>query len=297
MAELIILTGQLGSGKTTILEGIAKSLPKNKKIGILINEFAKTGIDGGIIDCSVKEITSGCVCCTRGKDLIKQLNSMKTYDLIILETTGIARLYPLLEVIRRASVTLKSVITVVDGVKLEAAKSLSGETKTQLRDSSLVIISKADIIKHGPRIKEALQKYNKNILLSKGKVSAKVFLEAPQAKIKRVRQRFVQGSHDIQAITYKTNSRISKRDFEAFITKHPIERAKGYIKFSNETVLFNYASGIIDYHPSDRNNTSLVFIGPFSWVDRLALLLGLQRLENSFDFTKICKEMMRAISV
>jgi G3E family GTPase len=92
-----IISGFLGSGKTTFLNHLFSQLTDDLKVAVIVNELGDIAIDGKIIekeDYLLKEITQGCVCCTLRAELAGALLSIvdeQTPDLIIIETTGVAR--------------------------------------------------------------------------------------------------------------------------------------------------------------------------------------------------------------
>lgn len=95
--SVILITGFLGSGKTTFLNRIIKTFPKERKLTILMNEFGEIGIDGTLVegdDIDMMEISRGSIFCVCVKtDFIKglyALNSTIKPDLLIIESTGVA---------------------------------------------------------------------------------------------------------------------------------------------------------------------------------------------------------------
>ena len=91
-----IITGFLGSGKTTFLNQIIKQNPE-KKFAIIENEFGEINIDSQLVISTsenIFELTNGCICCTLNGDLAALLNKLVTgdyeFDHLIIETTGIA---------------------------------------------------------------------------------------------------------------------------------------------------------------------------------------------------------------
>ncbi|TAH02356.1 MAG: hypothetical protein EAZ15_05425 [Sphingobacteriales bacterium] len=91
-----IITGFLGSGKTTFLNQII-SQNKNIKFAIIENEFGEINIDSDLVintNEHIFELTNGCICCTLNGDLSVLLNKLVTgdyeFDHLIIETTGIA---------------------------------------------------------------------------------------------------------------------------------------------------------------------------------------------------------------
>ena len=106
---IIVVSGFLGSGKTTFIRYLLKK--SKKKFGLIINEFGDVGIDGALLkNCnqcnevnfeSVIELNNGCLCCTVQDDFIPAINTLlKSYskiDAILIETSGLALPIPLLK--------------------------------------------------------------------------------------------------------------------------------------------------------------------------------------------------------
>lgn len=158
-----ILSGFLGSGKTTLL---AQILQDNayKNSAIIINEMGEVGLDDRILASQISFVAenmvllkSGCVCCNKREDLIKQLKEIledfeakgKQLDQVIVETTGLANLTPILFSIR-SDVFLEShfevgtIISCIDA--LNAKLHLQEEIcKNQIAFSDIAILTKLDI--------------------------------------------------------------------------------------------------------------------------------------------------------
>lgn len=95
--KLIVISGFLGSGKTTLLLTMAKTFSEQGcKVAIIENEAGKTGVDGELLKAeglSVREIYSGCVCCSLRHDLIHTLLELEREvkpDVVFLEPSGVA---------------------------------------------------------------------------------------------------------------------------------------------------------------------------------------------------------------
>src|SRR5690625_4117070 len=97
---ITIVTGCLGSGKTTVLNYLLQQID-NDHIAVIVNEFGKAGLDHHILRTSqetVSLINSGCMCCNSREDLEHELKELlfyherqeKGYERIIIETTGLA---------------------------------------------------------------------------------------------------------------------------------------------------------------------------------------------------------------
>ena len=92
-----LITGFLGSGKTTFLNRIIQRFPKDKKLTLLVNEFGEVGVDGTLVegdDIDMMEISKGSIFCVCVKtDFIKglyELNSTIRPDVMLIESTGVA---------------------------------------------------------------------------------------------------------------------------------------------------------------------------------------------------------------
>ena len=126
-----IITGFLGSGKTTLIRHMLANA-NGKRIALIINEFGDLGIDGDILTgcgdetCSeddIMELSNGCICCTVAEDFIptmqKLLERENRPDHIVIETSGLALPQPLVRAFNwpeiSTQVTVDGVVTVVDG--------------------------------------------------------------------------------------------------------------------------------------------------------------------------------------
>jgi G3E family GTPase len=92
-----LITGFLGSGKTTFLNRVINQFPEDKKLTILMNEFGEIGVDGTLIegeDLDIVELSKGSIFCVCVKtDFIKGLNELHTQvqpDVLVIESTGVA---------------------------------------------------------------------------------------------------------------------------------------------------------------------------------------------------------------
>ena len=113
-----VITGFLGAGKTTLLNQMLKD-PLLTNACVVINEFGEVGIDHLLVeksDDNIVELASGCLCCTIRGDLIDTLGDLlarrdagtiKAFDRIVIETTGLADPAPVLHVLMRDELLLR----------------------------------------------------------------------------------------------------------------------------------------------------------------------------------------------
>ena len=126
-----IITGFLGSGKTTMIRNMLENAD-GRRIALIINEFGDLGVDGGILkgcgdetcrEEDVMELSNGCICCTVADDFVptleKLLGRADPPDHIVIETSGLALPQPLVRAFNwpeiSTKVTVDGVVTVVDG--------------------------------------------------------------------------------------------------------------------------------------------------------------------------------------
>lgn len=123
-----VVTGFLGAGKTTLVNHVLNG-SRDRRIGIVVNEFGEIGIDGELIvadENAIVEISNGCVCCTVRADLVSSILALlERYgdglDHLIVETSGLADPAPVLQTFLadpdlRERVELNSVVVLVDAL-------------------------------------------------------------------------------------------------------------------------------------------------------------------------------------
>ncbi|VAV92800.1 Metal chaperone, involved in Zn homeostasis [hydrothermal vent metagenome] len=157
-----ILTGFLGAGKTTLLNDLLKH-PEMNDTAVIINEFGDVGIDHLLVetaDDNVFEMASGCLCCTIRGDLVdtlcdlmarRQKGTIKTFNKVVIETTGLADPAPVLHTIMNHPVLLEhyrleGVITVVDTVNGSATLDVHEEAVKQVAVADRLVLTKADLL-------------------------------------------------------------------------------------------------------------------------------------------------------
>ena len=152
--RLIVLTGFLGSGKTTFLQHFIDHQNRNNRfVAVIQNEVGEVGLDGGLLDhdYAVTEIDEGCICCTLVGNVKKALHHLMGEfhpDTIVLETTGLANPLNLLDELAEVAdlVRFDSVTTLVDGVNLDSALADSHVAREQIRAADAVLLNKADLL-------------------------------------------------------------------------------------------------------------------------------------------------------
>ena len=153
MIKIDIISGFLGAGKTTLIKKLFDSKLKNEKVVLIENEFGEIGVDGSFLKNSgvqIKEINSGCICCSLVGDFSKSMKELvENYapDRIIIEPSGVGKLSDIIKAIEKVDEPLKIniVATVVDGGKCKMYYKNFGEFyDDQVKQANTIIVSKAD---------------------------------------------------------------------------------------------------------------------------------------------------------
>lgn len=159
---VVIITGFLGSGKTTVLNYIVKQ-PGMKSTAIIINEFGEIGIDHLLVETSEEqmiELNNGCICCTVRGDLADKLGSLAMWldigkippiERVVVETTGLADPAPILHTLMTDDTlltryNLSGVVTVVDAIVGQASLERFPEAAKQAAIADHLILSKSDLV-------------------------------------------------------------------------------------------------------------------------------------------------------
>jgi G3E family GTPase len=155
MMRILLISGFLGSGKTTLtLELAREAAGQGKKVALLINEVGEIGIDPDLFpdraETEVFELFSGCVCCQTGDDLIKALKAVsesgKT-DLVAVEPSGVAQPSQIIDTIR----CWDDAVPIFNVVLIDASRFLTLWDQLEhligdaLLSADLLVISKVDL--------------------------------------------------------------------------------------------------------------------------------------------------------
>ena len=179
-----VITGFLGSGKTTLIRNIITQA-NGRRLALIVNEFGDIGMDGAMLeDCGAEscsaddiiELANGCICCTVADDFMPSMQQLLAQtpppDHIIIETSGLALPQPLVQAFNwpdiKSQVMLDGVVTLVDGPALadggvahdldalEAQRAADEELDhdspidelfaDQIGAANLIVLSKADLL-------------------------------------------------------------------------------------------------------------------------------------------------------
>lgn len=154
-----IVTGFLGSGKTTFIQQILKN-DQNAKTLVLINEFGEVGLDDLLvkpINDNTYLLSSGCMCCTVLTDLKDTLLSTLAlnkdalvFDKILIETTGLANPASILSTLTqdmhlKGRFVLHGMTAIIDAQHAHTQATTAPEWLPQVIACQQYVLSKTDL--------------------------------------------------------------------------------------------------------------------------------------------------------
>lgn len=201
MTKTNLITGFLGSGKTTTILHLLANKPRDEKWAVLVNEFGEVGIDGALLADSgalLKEIPGGCMCCVNGLPMQVGLNTLLRQgkpDRLLIEPTGLGHPKQILDMLSaevyRPWLDLRATLCLLDARQLLDERCLANDNfRDQLAAADIIIANKEDRATDESR--EALarwQRLNGNgreaIVARQGKID-NALLESPRQNLREL---------------------------------------------------------------------------------------------------------------
>ncbi|HDE1188262.1 TPA: CobW family GTP-binding protein [Klebsiella quasipneumoniae] len=155
MTRTNLITGFLGSGKTTSILHLLAQKPADEKWAVLVNEFGEVGIDGALLADSgalLKEIPGGCMCCVNGLPMQVGLNTLLRQgkpDRLLIEPTGLGHPKQILDILTAAVyepwIDLRATLCILDPRQLLYEKAVNNDNfRDQLAAADIIVANKSD---------------------------------------------------------------------------------------------------------------------------------------------------------
>jgi G3E family GTPase len=156
--KIILLSGFLGSGKTTSVIRIGRYLKsKGYSVAVLVNDVGDVGVDGQVISengLESKEMPRGCICCTLRYALeanIALVQAQYDPDVLLIEPTGVAFPQRIKEQIEKMDfgpeVSMGPIISILDGSKFDVIMKRSRDSIVkQTKDADIILLNKKDLM-------------------------------------------------------------------------------------------------------------------------------------------------------
>ncbi len=156
MTKIDIISGFLGAGKTTFIKKLLEEAISGEQVVLIENEFGEIGIDGGFLKdagIEIREMNSGCICCSLVGDFGKSLEEVLTKfkpDRVIIEPSGVGKLSDVMKAVKDVAanldVVLNSAVTIVDASKCRMYMKNFGEFfNNQIAYAGTIVLTRTDI--------------------------------------------------------------------------------------------------------------------------------------------------------
>ena len=246
---LTLISGYLGTGKTTLINNLLRTT--KKKIALLVNDFGDVNIDESLIEArtdSVLSIAGGCVCCSYGNELIETLESMNSNEIlpdhIVLEASGIALPSKIIQTISLMDfLSFHGTVLLTDASRLRSQLNdlyISDTISLQIEQHDLLVLNKTDLLKENELL-NCIDTLSKHFEIRKFIKTVNAYIEekdmlidfAPNEKVKSAKIKLEKNQqHEFISSTIKPSGTINA-DTLGTLLRDPIyniERAKGFFK-------------------------------------------------------------------
>lgn len=278
--NLVLITGFLGSGKTTFLSNLLKKF-KDQKIGIIMNEFGEKGIDGTLIkteDLDMIELNNGSIFCACIKDnFIQALVEYTKHDInyLFIESTGLAdpsNMEDILDVTEKLSnkkINYLGAVCIIDALHFLKQYRLLPTLSRQVQYSDAVIINKTDLqtLEIINEIELEIKNLNINSIIYKTSY-CNVNIKEIISNLHHINTGYSETTNTKEArpksIIISIKEKIKKEDFIKFLEGICLDayRIKGFIKTVEGTYEVSVVGNQISLNPwnDDRKNTEMIII-------------------------------------
>lgn len=282
-----LVTGFLGSGKTTFLRNALEGKLFDGKVAVLVNELGEVGIDGGLIKrrgLNTLELTNGCICCEIRGDFVQETEGLlRKYrpKRLLIESTGIAEPGRILQAFYeipplRDRTSVEPVICTVDArAFFGLMKEFEYNYVCQIKTADVVLLNKCDLVKKAelPRIEKAVREINPRVFIYKTTYCRGKFerLLKPidldlAARHSAIDEQMARTHNDafVTMLIRCGRDNVNADGLKSFLKRLPkgVFRLKGYVNIEGGTHLLQYSTGIWDLEKQARRRDGvLVLIG------------------------------------
>ncbi|MBU5311835.1 GTP-binding protein [Tissierella carlieri] len=299
--KIDIISGFLGAGKTTLIKEMISQKLYNEKVVIIENEFGEVGIDGELIRESgleIKEINSGCICCSLTQDFEKSIEEIIEKinpERIIIEPSGVGKLSEIIKACKSERledlIQVNMLITVVDVERFYLYISNFGEFfEDQIKNAKTILLSRTNntgkeeielvtsqiqkINSRGNIVSTPWQELKLNTIISLAEKNTISPINKKVKNIRVVKEKVKKSnSHKVfQSWGLETSRIFTKNKIEDIVRKFDISkeygnilRAKGIVEIQdNRWIQFNYVPGdiqITEVSPNYNGKVSIIGTG------------------------------------
>ena len=296
---VVMISGFLGTGKTTLLNNILRDCP-DMKIGAIVNDFGKINIDNRLVSGTFNEnqidLSNGCICCMVGDNglrgpLDQLANENSKLDAILVEASGVAEPYDLMNVLRYANNNFTFFggnIYLVDAANFDLAKQqFPTHLKKCFQTSDIILINKIDLVsqKKVKEIYKEIRDLNSRALIiesDSSRIDPRILFENISLQDKTIQETINIAHHSphhhdhihdkFQSIAFESSKPLEPQKFVNFLDNLPqnLFRMKGFCYFGMKGYEQKYILQIVgktidikaeNWHEGESPKTELVLIG------------------------------------
>jgi len=292
---VVVVTGFLGSGKTTLINRVLSG-GEFGRVAALVNDFGAINIDAALIASvadEVVELTNGCICCSINGDLYaaakRTLSLEPAVDRVVVETTGLADPLPVgltfLETDLREHMSLETVLTVVDCSSFALDLFADGAPLAQIVHGDVIVLNKTDLVEEAEiasleRRIAVVKPRARTIRARFGDVPDEVLVDPHGTRLGSIladaSPEAHGDGHGFRMEALQVDQPLSAARFQLWLDRGMpagIYRAKGFVRFDRPSgvFLFQLCGSRAAFDPCDMDvpGAELVFIG--QGVDRSEL--------------------------
>ncbi|GAB3655708.1 GTP-binding protein [Echinicola sediminis] len=257
--NVYLLTGFLGAGKTTVLNGLLAAKKDEENI-IIENEFGKVSIDSHLVEtryCSLFEMNNGCICCTLDNELVEVLAAILNADVqpdnLFIEASGVADPGGIVALFRQEEVAnffqLQQVICVVDATVVEDWIEEIPEVSRQLAAADLMVLNKKSLVSPSylPSLVQLVQGINslaEVIVSDHGQIPHDIFSQQknPWDPAKTIPETANKSPHPLKSMLFEVEELIDREmllnqlTLTFFLSYHQLYRMKGLVWLKDSPV-------------------------------------------------------------
>ncbi|WP_077611404.1 CobW family GTP-binding protein [Clostridium sp. Marseille-P2415] len=290
--EIYVISGFLGAGKTTLIQKMIQEVFKNERIALIENDFGEISVDAVLLKSEaieVKEINSGCICCSLSGDFIKSLKALLERfhpDKVLIEPSGVGKLSDVVKACTDPRILpyakVKAKITVADVKRCRMYLDNFGEFfEDQIRNADLIFLSRTgafpDRIMEAQKIIKGLNADSVIISKSWDQIDMAEILHSHNGYKRNHVHSYREGpchcSHHHSAeeafdtVTIRTKRIFSKEDLKACVlnmertANGSVLRAKGIVKGPSGYMSLQYLPGEIQITNCSSGGDMLCIIG------------------------------------
>ena len=272
---LTLISGYLGTGKTTLINNLLRTT--KKKIALLVNDFGDVNIDESLIEArteSVLSIAGGCVCCSYGNELIETLESMNSNEIlpdhIVLEASGIALPSKIIQTISLMDfLSFHGTVLLTDASRIRSQLNdlyISDTISLQIEQHDLLVLNKTDLLKEDELL-HCIDTLSKRFEIRKFLKTVNAYIEekdmlldfGPSHKINLEKKQ----EHGFISSTIKPTGTMNAEALSTLLRDpvYNIERAKGFFKNKKgEVCTIQYDGLTLKIEKTEKNEKESVFV-------------------------------------